>query len=317
LFLDESAKAFERIWCDYELFRTITDNKELHIISKHGAPRLLTERPLLGETLVGKSHRDQAFPIEVLGKGVSVKLQDGNASVEEDKKNILESMGKTATGSFDESLVLQNVDIANKTLASFCAIAAWPQALRRQLVKEFPVGEGIVMALPDVLKADETRTKLEMSFCGVAEVDDRQLSLIAKGFPPKLKSLNLCFESCVNITDQGLIALMQGVSILQLSYLSLDFVGCTKLTDRGMQSLADCLPNQSLKELKLNFAVCPLITERGVASLGLHLPKCLKKLEANFIGTALNQEFSTLNKFAKACTSMTRQSSRRQWKSSM
>jgi hypothetical protein len=228
-------------------------------------------------------------------------LQDGSASVDADKTNILNSMGKDPeTGIVDESLMQTNVDLANKAMGGFLAIAAWPNALRRNFVMQFPSVDN-TLRLPDVLRADESRKQLEMSFSGLEEADDRQLSLIAQGFPPNLELLTLCFEGCVNITDTGLATLLQAVSKLPLRCLHLDFLGCTRLTNVGVQSLADNLPKLFLTDVKLSFALCSLISERGMEYLAQKVPTSVKRFEANLKGTGMNKEFDTLHSLVRAC----------------
>jgi hypothetical protein len=301
LCLDETAKAFERIWCDYELFKTISSTKELHITANYGKPRLLTEMPLPGETLVAKSTRDRKFPATILGRGMCVKLQEGVASVQEDKKNILDSMGKDPTsGMVDSTIMERNVDLANGALGGFLAIAAWPNALKNQQVMSFPSGSvNEFLRLPDVLNADISRKRLVMSFAGMEEVDDYHLSLLAKGRPPNLESLTLCFESCFCITDAGLTKIMTAVSYLGLSFLHLDFSGCTKLTDTGVQAFVAYLPAETLIEVKVDFSLCAKISQKGVDHLARRLPTSLRKLTAKFKGTELNRNFETLHEFKR------------------
>merc|ERR1712203_429876 len=96
---------------------------------------------------------------------------------------------------------------------------------------------------------DTGRTTLEMSFCGVNEVNDHQLSLIARGFPPKLESLTLIFSNCKNVSDTGVTRLMPAIAQLPLQRLHLDFLGCERLTNKSMQTLGDNLLDQALFEL--------------------------------------------------------------------
>ena len=75
LVLDPAAVPFERIWCDYELFTTVSDPKKmLEIVTMRGKPRLMTERLLHGEALAKKNIREQKFPVTLLSKGLQVIL---------------------------------------------------------------------------------------------------------------------------------------------------------------------------------------------------------------------------------------------------
>merc|ERR1712072_1594376 len=92
LVLDAKGMPFQRIWCDFELDKTIMSETPLDVVIKKGTPKLLTSKPLPGEHLFDKCAREQKFPIQLLARGLQVSIENGNATVENDKTRILRSI---------------------------------------------------------------------------------------------------------------------------------------------------------------------------------------------------------------------------------
>lgn len=262
LLLDAPATPFSRIWCDFEVYVTICDEKPLDIsalCTKGGKrePHLLTQGYLDGEH--GKEHgfaklrREQDFPLAVLAVGMQARLEDGRASVQSDKDAILSFMAdgkKEGQEGYHEALS-EALEKANAKFHSYLAKAAWPQALRNGSVENFcPEG---TLALPIVLSSDEDMKSLQMSFALVTEMTDSALKSIARGIPCNLKELELSFEGCAKITDEGVAALAQKLPP-NLKILRLSFVSCKQITDHGLTSLAKKLP-MNLQDLRLDFAL--------------------------------------------------------------
>merc|ERR1712125_228477 len=96
-------------------------------------------------------------------KGLSVELQNADASVESEKRRILNFLAGQALDAQppkDHERFLQ----ANQKLQGIFALAAWPHALSKRLVDE--------MQLPSILGADANRTTLNMYLGWKKEVDD-------------------------------------------------------------------------------------------------------------------------------------------------
>eukprot|EP00971_Amphidinium_carterae_P226007 4482609-Amphidinium_carterae.1 len=72
LVLDKEATPFQRIWCDYELYKTLlSEEKSLDIatvceVKGRFEPQVLAELP--GESAVKKTSREANFPVSVLAK---------------------------------------------------------------------------------------------------------------------------------------------------------------------------------------------------------------------------------------------------------
>merc|ERR1712003_222623 len=93
-------------------------------------PLLLSEEPLPDETWNQKATREKDFPLNVLKKAMSVRLEDGAATVEVDRERILSFIQESASNSHGS-------DYANRHLHGMFARVAWPLALRHGQVEDF------------------------------------------------------------------------------------------------------------------------------------------------------------------------------------
>ena len=177
LILDQDATPFSRIWCDYELYASITaPDKMLDIVTmcqlvgKHQAgAQMLSKSPLQGESAVAKSVREQSFPLSLLLKGLQVSLENGEATIQKDKDGILFEMGGHAdlTTVAGKEVLQRNLKRANDALHSTFAILAWPQAMQRGILLDFAKGSAKSskqkVKLPEILAMDDEREVLELS----------------------------------------------------------------------------------------------------------------------------------------------------------
>lgn len=304
LVLDARATSFGRIWCDYEIYKTITEGKPFEVVTvsrKHGRPCCLTEKPARGETSYTKMKRERGFPLHILAHGMRVKLELGQASQESDKEQILKSMAadlKLEGHDFHTCLELA-CSKANTTLNAYFAVAAWPLAVTQSIVQDFDLKHPGTLSLPDVLKADNERKRLVLSFAHIQEMSDKGIATICKGIPNGLKELVLHFKSCTHISDSGLIDLSRKLrSMFHLDKLHLDFSSCAQISDRSLIALANSLP-PSLTELRVDFAVCPRISESGVKVLARCIPLTVNVFYGTFKGTTLNREFDGVREMTR------------------
>jgi len=312
LILDESATPFHRIWCDFELYSTLTDGKPLDTITilktddglldRKSAPLLLSQNPLPHETPHLKVKREQGFPMQLLLAGISVKLEKGSASVASDKEHILNSMAKKVKGSSEASSSASLEDAldiavrrANGALNSFFAQAAWPRAVKQGIVRDFDPSNPGQLTLAEVMRMDDSRTTFALSLGHVLEVDDKEVECLASALPPNLLELDLSFEACKRITDAGVIALARWIPP-GLTKLRLDFLGCEQLTDQSLEELSRNMPS-GLLNLRLDFAKCHLISNSGVRALADNLPSKLQTCSATFKGTRCDRNFTGLKAF--------------------
>jgi len=306
LLLDHEATPFQRIWCDYELYKTVLDDsKDLDIVTmgddpqrRQTSPQILAELP--GESAVAKTRRESFFPIGVLARAISAKLEDGEATVMKDKERILYYMRQQRPGDGEDAE--DAVVVANKTLNAFFAWAAFPQAVQRGLVRNFASfgGSDGRLALPEVTRLDDSRQKLVLSLAGFQDVTDSTMQDIVRGLPHQLVTLDLSFEGCLNVTDKGLTRLARGLGGLEgtLLTLHLDFLGCQHVTDVGLENLAKALPS-SVQRLRLDFAKCSAVGMVGLGALARNLPQDLKVFSATFKGTQIDRNVDSADELRK------------------
>jgi len=306
LILDASATSFSRIWCDFEIYTTLLDEKPLDVvamISSHSphcqskrTPQVLSQNPLPHETSHIKVLREQVFPTKLLHAGIYVKLEEGSASIASDKEQILNIMSRPyskLSAEANENALDMAVRRANGALNSYFALAAWPRAVRRGNVRDFDAKNPGQLNLAEVLRKDHARRTLSLSLGHVLETDDAEVRCLASALPPNLVELQLCFEGCHKITDAGVAALAEKIPS-GLVRLHFDFLACLNLTDRSLEALADRIPS-GLLNLRLDFASCNLITSRGLHILAKALPPKLHIFFGTFKGTQCDRNFESLS----------------------
>merc|ERR1712151_197078 len=93
LVVDSQASVFQRIWCDFELFLNLTSTHDLlDIVTVPGEgqrARLFSGARLPYESLSDQRRRETRFPMSIFLAGMRVVLQNGQASREQDKDQIL------------------------------------------------------------------------------------------------------------------------------------------------------------------------------------------------------------------------------------
>lgn len=296
LVLDSQATPFRRIWCDFELYKTISvDKKPLDIVTLHeGIPRLLSQDTVEDETPYYKSLREQQFPIHCLMEGMRRRLEDGEASVEHDRRQILSSMACDVphTADPDEALRIA-LRRANSALHAYFAIAAWPLAVKSGLVEDFDVESPGTLSLPALLREDEGRERLALSLAHSRTLHDGDVCALARGLPPNLLELRLSFDNCVNLTDAGVRLLVEKLPPA-LRVLWLDFSNCHEVTNAGVHFLARAFPTQ-LRELVLHCANCPNVGDASAMDLARSLPAGVTSLHVGLRGTQVNRAFESVD----------------------
>jgi hypothetical protein len=294
LVLDPDATPFKRIWCDFELYKTIaTDKKYLDIVTvSEGKARMISEDCLPNETSYYKSIREQKFPIRLLVEGLCRRLEDGDASVELDKHRILETMARDMPMTMEEDERLKfALKRANNALHAYFALAAWSYAVNAGIVRDFdPLHPGS-LNLAETLRKDEERQRLTLSLAHSPKVTDVEMQTLAEGLPPNLVDLSLCFDGSENVSDAGVKALAQRLP-RSLRGLKLDFSSCRDITDIGISQLMQGLPPE-IQALELFFAHCQEISVTGAGHIVTHLPSHVVHLNVTMTGTKVNRAFQS------------------------
>ena len=197
--------------------------------------------PILG--LLRKSQREQAFPMDVLEKGLAVNIAAAQASREEDRTRILNSIAfpKARTLELNSNIPTghPNYDIVNKALASHFALATIDSSYRQGYDPS---------RLLQALRSDEERTKVQLSLTGCQCFDERHLCNLLDHMPGRLQSLRLDLgytglEYLDNIGDR---------TSLSLKTLVLRFTGSLRCVS-GLLALT----GPSLRHLELWFSNLP------------------------------------------------------------
>ncbi|CAE8688080.1 unnamed protein product [Polarella glacialis] len=145
------ATPFTRVWCAYELFMALIDTTRekppllLDTVAHTDAgTQLLTDGFTATEAEVRdagfpedadrfKSLRELCFPIDVMKAGLSLRLQDAQASQPEDRRHILNSVADKNQNELDEEPASEHINYTrvNTQLASKFALACLRPALLR------------------------------------------------------------------------------------------------------------------------------------------------------------------------------------------
>lgn len=322
LILDSQAKPFTRIWCCFELHRTIVaDDKLVDIATFHDeAPVLLADGSLSDEEPYMKRRREMAFPISLLAEGLRCRLEYGEATMTIDRLRILNCIRGNKKALEDETVLavieagkikdMHVYEKANDCLHARFAVAAWPQAVKRGLVDDFDKKRAKTLNLPKILAKDKSCDEVHMDFRNFDEFDDKALKVLANALPEALQGLELycggcpltdtgftklvrqlpgtlrkikiSAPNCENITDESSGAYAKKFTT-KLTHLELIFSRCTKMTDNTLTSIAKNLP-ASLEELSLDFGSCTKVTGPGLLELGSLMPRKLKSLHLDFAG---------------------------------
>ena len=231
---------------------------EAHVITDGLAGAESRILPLLG--LLCKSKREQAFPMAVLEKGLAVDIATAQASMEQDRTKILNSIAfpRARTVSLNSNIPTghRNYDIVNKALASHFALAIIHNSYRQ--------GDDPSRLLR-ALQSDEERTKVQLSLTGCQFFDERHLYNLLDHMPGRLQSLRLDLgytglEYLDNLGDT--------TSLSSLKTLVLRFTGKLRSVS-GLFSLT----GPSLRHLELWFSNLPELEDIQFGCGGKELSK--------------------------------------------
>jgi len=212
-----------------------------------------------------KSLREKTFPMSAAAAGLNISISQAEASVEADKRHILNS-------------IMGSLDLQADCPSSHPAFDAVDSVLRARFAKAIlrkTVEEGHAELWTQSLSAilgDDRSCHMVFSFEGCDLLTDRLLSELAASLPPQLESLFIDCDRCTALGDDGLEGLSSGFSRLsgmgKLKFLKLDFRGCHLIGSQGLRYLGRGLVLlSSLTELQLIFEDSP-IGKAGLQALG-------------------------------------------------
>ena len=256
---------------------------EAHVITDGLAGAESRILPLLG--LLCKSKREQSFPMAVLEKGLAVDIATAQASMEQDRTKILNSIAFPRAGTIALNSNIptghRNYDIVNKALASHFALAIIHNSYRQ--------GDDPSRLL-QALQSDEERTKVQLSLTGCQFFDERHLYNLLDHLPGRLQSLRLdlgytgleCLDNLGDRTSLSLKTLvlrltgkLRSVSGLfaltgpSLRHLELWFSNLPELEDIKFDCGGKELSELHLQQLVLYVHGCPLVPQASKKALKL------------------------------------------------
>jgi len=256
---DVAGKALERIWCSFEITMCLDlKSLPLDIANCHGSKARLISLPTEDANgLVtnpkhhfmcdGAKSATAVFPHEVMMAGLTAQLEKANASMPNDRIQILNSIvGRTQL--MDPPLETHpKYAETNKRLHSLFALAFWRHCL--SVTRLIPTkADETWQRMGEAARGDEWRKSLRVSLAGCEMADDKNVSFLLKSLPPNLKELDLDLSN-TSISDATMRSL--GTDIPQgVEVLSLDLSHCSEISDDGVAAFQKNLP-PNLKQLKM------------------------------------------------------------------
>jgi len=296
LVLDADAKPFTRVWCCYEESVAVTsmDSQRARLLldiatTKDGKPEALTDGPTeldkKGEygpdyAWEEKGKREIGFPTELVAKGLSVDIEQANASQQMDKHRILNAIAERFD-QLDEIPVVSHAKYSevNRRLAGIFAAASY----RAAVAVGKDISERGPLPILKALRADEFMKELALSVGTLGDqFQDAHLNQLVISLPKYLVALSLdCNDTHITSTDE----LGKGLGKCNnLTSLTL-FLNSTKISSvdelgKGLGLL------HNLASLNLNFYGTKIVSVDELGK-GLGLLQNLASLNLNFEQTEI------------------------------
>ncbi|CAE8593052.1 unnamed protein product, partial [Polarella glacialis] len=232
-----------------------------------------------------KSKRESGFPVELVRKGLSVKITKAEATKESDKTQILNALAGRPIDELEAEPNYHNPKLCqvDATLRGIFAAAVWRVALEKDSDVGITECGDLPMELLEVaLREDVSRQELEMNLQGVAT--QHHLSVLCKAVAPlkNLTRFHLDFSHCRSVTNMAELA-HSLERLTNLRQLTVNLEGCAGLTSiaelgRSLERLTN------LQQLTVNLAFCVGLT--SIAELGRSLGALtnLRQLTVNLYG---------------------------------
>ena len=238
--VDQGGGSFGRIWCVFELFKSLSEAAEgsytydlvtatewFEKIQKHGAVAIIDGLSAQQSDADDKREHESAFPLALIETGISFKCLDGKASMPKDEERIKAAIGDGST------LLDETVHGVNASAALLRGLEAGGETRVRFLEA---VRRGHVRKLQLDLAGSEADTEencwevlgaLDAEAIQEVALTSREVSALPEGFTfskcKALTSVNL--ESC-----RGLTALPEGLFAGSTALTSVSLSHCRGLT---------------------------------------------------------------------------------------
>lgn len=269
--LDKGSQTYSRIWCGFEIAATLQAKEKLYDVVTaleyedpleeitHRAVAI-TDGQAVGYTDANGSSWQQEheanFPLHLAENALSIRLQDAQASVELDRRRILNCIAGAADPDAQPCLRHPKYDVINGVLRGRFASAALRNAIDHGRTTK------LVVAL------QESRLQsLSWDFSNCDKLSDDVLGHLAEVLPLELESCSLQLRSCTGLTQAGLAKLARALMAApSLQRLRLDLFG-TEAGGEVLKCFAEGSPPPQLAELKLRLTGCQGITDLEVQRL--------------------------------------------------
>jgi len=273
--LDEEAEAYARIWCLFELAETLRISTKLHDIVTyftyedpledviHKAAAIIQGNSRGYHSSIGinlQVEHEANFPLDLVERALSVRVQDGQASLEKDRRHILNTIAGVSDLDSEPLREHPGYEAINSLLRGCFANAALRNAAEQGRLANFTFA-----------MRESRRTHVNWDFSGCDRLSDEILEEIACCLPLELETLELHLVCCGDVTDSGFGSLVKAISKLpRLHKLMLDLNG-TSAGDKTFECLTHSSLPSSLAHVDLRVTGCDNLTDMGFQSIAAAL----------------------------------------------
>eukprot|EP00930_Biecheleria_cincta_P000992 TRINITY_DN102171_c0_g1_i1.p1 TRINITY_DN102171_c0_g1~~TRINITY_DN102171_c0_g1_i1.p1 ORF type:complete len:1056 (-),score=146.04 TRINITY_DN102171_c0_g1_i1:67-3234(-) len=199
-----------------------------------------------------KVNREASFPITTIKRGLRINILTANSSQSIDKIRILNALSNQDELDAKPPIDSPNFHIVNSTLQATFALAAWNQAL----VKNLDISDHGRLPLQRAIREDTTRTMLAVNLRSTfRSQDDFEKMASTLSYLTKLNHLALDLSMCPNFLSIASLGSVLG-TMKKLQDLTLD-MHCTAITT-GILELSESVKelNETLTEFDLELRDC-------------------------------------------------------------
>ncbi len=219
------------------------------------------------DTAARKAHRQARFPVGLLQAAFNIKVEDGQASVETDKRHILNSLTGMPLDS-EPPCTHEQYDRINKLLHAHYALGGLPRCVAKG-------GEALERCLAALRAAPPTDR-----FVVVAPVDDATVEQLIGLLPPTLQHLELSEASMTKLPESvGKLTALRTLNLINCKKLTALPASVGKLTALRTLDLYACSNLTALPESIGNLGALLTLDLNNCRALNA-LPKSVGKLGA-------------------------------------
>lgn len=250
------ATAFTRSWCNYEMLLTLDmPMAQLDVAAvQNGKTMIMTqslteeeedmEKVAAGSGVKQKEQREKAFSIDIIKAGLTVKIENAQATNPADGDRILNGIAGRELDSEPPEKCDEYVK-ANKQLRALFAITCWQRVIS-------PPGEDqmkdLQSLLSECLRGDIWRDSLTLSLSNINNGAEK-LALLERCLPPNLKKLSVNFSG-MNLSDEQVVGFAQSLPSF-CEELNLNLIGNVDVSNIGIANFMNNIPpklrDQNLK----------------------------------------------------------------------